>query len=226
MTPETLHSLLRSLAQTDTAWTTASTSGAPHVQSVSNFILTLSDATLHTSASPPAVGQLSALHASATESLRWLRKCLVRLSAALRGAKQTQETILTAATKEVVDPDSFALPLSRWAKLVASVVQGLDADLDAKRGIVAALRNTVQTAHVVRDHMERGVATWLEQPLRTPGDAELLLAAFEAEASQEVLTSPFQQMQVDRPTSCVEHVDKAESPALAFLKEAGRRKKG
>lgn len=196
------------------------------MQSVSNFILTLSDTTLHTSAFPPAVGQLSALHASATESLRWLRKCLARLGAALRGAKQTQETILTAAAKEIVDPHGFALPLSRWAELVATVVQGLETDLEAKREIVASLQHTVERAYVMRDQMERGVATWLEQPLRTPGDAELLLAAFEAEADQDVATSSSQQMQGDRPANRVEHVDKAESPALVFLKEAGRRKKG
>lgn len=225
MTPEILHSLLRSLAQTDTAWTTASTSGAPHVQSVSNFIITLSDTTLHSSASPPVAGQLSALHTSATESLRWLRKCLTRLAAALRGAKQAHETILIASADMVVDPDALVLPLSRWAELMVPVIEGLEADLKDKREIVAVLRRTVETAHVIREELERGVATWLEQPNRKLGEAPVLLAAYEAESAQDVGASPLRYMGLGSPASAVERVAKVESPALAMLKESGRRKK-
>lgn len=225
MTPATLHAFLRSLSQADTAWTTTSTSGAAHVQAVSNLLVTLSDATLHSGSSPPVVGQLSALHNAATESMKWLRKCLARLSAALRGAKQAQQTVATARGSGGEAADALAIPVSRWAELMGEVVEGLESDLKDKRGVVATLHETASTAHVVRERLQVAVATWLEQPSRNVGQAAILLAAFEAEDAQMVATGMWTGERMQSPARKVEEVGKAVSPALAMLKEAGQRKK-
>lgn len=231
LTSRMLHNLLNSLSDIDKAWTTASTTGATHVQTVSNALLSFFEATCQSSATRFAVGQFSAMHTSANESLNWLRATLTRLNTALRGAQQTEEIIRQSAAHE---PDIHSsggnyamLPIAIWSSLIRGVIAGLQRDLDAKRAVVRTFQQTIVDGHVKRIELEMCVATWLEQPDRLPGYAGILVAAFEAErAGVQTDLSPEVSPKMCKLTSGATNVEKVESPTLAMLRLPGKRKKG
>lgn len=231
LTSHTLRNLLKSLSDIDKAWTTASMTGATHIQAISNALLSFSEVTLRSSATRLAIGQLSTMHTSATESLQWLRATLTRLNTALRGAQQTEETIRQFTAHEPVlhlsEYNHTMLLITSWASFMDDIIAGLQRDLDAKRAVVRILQQTIVSGHVKQAELEMCVATWLEQPDRLPGRANILLAAFEAErAAMKADLSSELSPKRRKSEGSVRNVEKVESPAVAILRLSGKKRQG
>lgn len=211
MSPEVQHRLLRTIAETERAWMTASTTGAAHVQTVSNTLITLADATLYTTKPSPAPGELGKVHEAGVASMRWLRTTTKRLRAALGGAER--------AAAEIAASDE------RWGGHVAPVVDGFRGDLGKKERVLRHLERRACGARLDRKAMERDVATWLEAPECVVDGAATLLVAFEAEMEtrdesgddDSVSSTP------RKGTPAGGGGGRDESPAVAFLRMAGQR---
>lgn len=229
---EILQSMLNSLAKTDKAWTTSSTAGTSHIQNVCNALLTFADYALLPPESAPAGEQLYSLHESATESLLWLQKTLVRLTAALSGARQTEETFLAAAMDETsitsdLNEWSPRIPMTKWTDLVKKVNDGFQNDLQVKKGVMDLLQKSIMQGCPNREELEVGMGTWLVESGRTPGIADLIATAFQAEQlalADWMATSDIASPKIQKPI-VARKAEKSESPTIAMLRQTGKSKK-
>lgn len=138
----------------------------------------------------------------------------------------------------------WSVDAPRWVALVEVVASSMREDLEEKRRIVGVLSDLAHGAPMPRAELALNAAAWLEQPAVRECDAELIVAVFEAEKT--ILAQERMHPEISALTSCddgelsasclpstptpsprsgVAGEDASLSPALAFLKSSGRRKK-